>query len=405
MKLNLNHTKLAVLVFIVAVLLGTGSFSTAKAENIDELKEQLQTRKESLKNAESKIERFKEEIQIKRKEAKTLEEQISIIEDNIAQIELSIAETVAEIEVTNAEIKVVKQEIDKKMEEISHQKDLLAEYIRIIYKLNRQSTVTVFLKYSSFSEAMNEASTIKDLQERSHLALMNIKDLKEQLENKMADLNDFKEALENLQKRQEQQQSTLAANRQSKEQVLELTKEQEQKYQELLKQSKVAHQQAEADIKQIDSLIREELKKQGVKALPDVGVFDWPINPIFGVSCEFRCADYPYAYLIGPHTGMDIPTYVGTPILAPADGYVARVHDASGPGYSYLMIVHGSNISTVYGHLSGFAVSEGQMITRGSVIGYTGGAPGTNGAGLSTGPHLHFEVRQDNVAINPRNYL
>ncbi|MEX2054729.1 MAG: M23 family metallopeptidase, partial [Candidatus Andersenbacteria bacterium] len=63
------------------------------------------------------------------------------------------------------------------------------------------------------------------------------------------------------------------------------------------------------------------------------------------------------------------------------------------------------NISTVYGHVSGFAVNEGQVVTRGTTIGYTGGAPGTRGAGLSSGPHLHFEVRVNNAHVNPRKYL
>jgi len=392
-------------VMVVLLLIGFVDGRVVQAQSIDELRDELSAKKDSLQDAEARIKKFKEEIQIKKREAKTLEDQIIIIDNNISQIRLSIEETVAEIEATGAEIKVVEAEIEEKVGEIKHQKKMLAEYIRLIYSLNQQSTVTVFLKYATFSEAVSEASTLQDLQERSHEALLVIKDLKAELEGKKNDLNEFKEALERLHDRQAQQQATLVANRESKENVLDLTREQEGKYQELLEESRVAHQQAEAEIKQIDQLIREELKKQGINRLPSVGVFDWPVQSIFGISCEFRCSDYPYAYLIGPHSGIDIPTYVGTPIMAPADGYVARVHDAGGPGYSYVMVIHGDNISTVYGHLSGFAVSEGDMVSRGSIIGYTGGAPGTSGAGLSSGPHLHFEVRENNVPINPRTYL
>jgi murein DD-endopeptidase MepM/ murein hydrolase activator NlpD len=392
-------------VLLATLVLGVGSYGLAEAEDIDELREKLESRRETLRGAESDIKKFKEEIQLKKKEARSLEEQIDIIEDNIYHIELSIKETVAEIEATNAEIDVVELEIEQKTGEIKHQKELLAEYIRLIYNLSQQSGVAVFLKYTTFSEAVSEATTLQDLQERSHETLLKIKELKEQLEEKRNDLQEFKEALERLQERQEGQQATLLANRESKEHVLSLTKEQEQKYQELLQESKTAHQQAEAEIKKLDSLIREELRRQGISKLPSVGVFDWPVDPIFGVSCEFRCADYPYAYLIGPHSGMDMPTYVGTPVIAPADGYVARVHNANGPGYNYLLLLHGGEVSTVYGHLSGFTVSEGEMVSRGTIIGYTGGAPGTNGAGLSTGPHLHFEVRVNNSPVNPREYL
>lgn len=375
------------------------------AQTIDELREDLNSKKDSLKDAETRIKKFKEEIQIKKKEARSLEEQISIIEDNIGQISLSIEETVAEIETTGAEIALVEKEIEEKEAEIKHQKDLLAEFIRSIYTTNQQSSVAIFLKYESFAEAVNEAETLQSLQERSHQALLEIKDLREQLVQKNDDLQQFKEALEKLHQRQAQQQATLVANRESKEHVLDLTKAQEEQYQALLKESQRAHQEADAEIKKIDSLIREELRKQGINKLPSVGVFNWPVEPIFGISCVFHCSDYPYAYLIGPHSGMDIPTYVGTPVLAPADGYVGRVHNSGGPGYNYILLLHGDNVSTVYGHLSGFATKEGEMVSRGTIIGYTGGAPGTNGAGLSSGPHLHFEVRVNNSPVDPNRYL
>ena len=377
----------------------------ADAQTIDDLREELSSRKDTLQAAEAKIKKFKEEIQLKKREAKSLEEQINIIDDNIGQISLSIEETIAEIETTAAEIALVDKEIEEKEAEIKHQKELLAEFIRSIYSTNQQSSVAIFLKYTTFSEAVNEAETLQSLQERSHQALLVIKDLREELVQKNTDLQEFKEALEKLRVRQAQQQATLAANRESKEHVLDLTKAQEEQYQALLKESQRAHQEAEAEIKKLDSLIREELRKQGVNKLPSVGVFDWPVEPIFGISCVFHCSDYPYAYLIGAHSGIHKPPYVGTPVIAPADGYVGRVHNSGGPGYNYILLLHGDGVSTVFGHLSGFAVSEGEMVSRGTVIGYTGGAPGTNGAGLSSGPHLHFEVRVNNSPVDPQRFL
>lgn len=397
--------RISVLLCVFSALLWSQNTNFALADSIDDLRNDLREKKENLSKVDEKIKKFKGDIQIKKKEARSLEDQIVVIEDNIKQLRLSIDRTVAEIEKTNSEIEVVGLEIEQTEEKIIHHKELLTEYIRSIHSLNQQSSITIFLKYKTFSEAMNETTTLQELQKRGQQALATIKQLKEELDFKEASLIDFKETLKDLQTRQEQQQSTLATSRRSKENVLKMTKVQEEKYRSLLEQSKVAHQQAEAEIKNLDAKIREELRRQGIGNLPSVGVMDWPVKTIFGISCEFHCPGYPYAYLIGPHSGIDMPTYVGTPVWAAADGYVGRVRNAGGPGYSYILLVHGDQVSTVYGHLSGFNVKEGQMVSRGSVIGYTGGAPGTNGAGLSSGPHLHFEVRKNNQAVNPRLFL
>jgi len=392
-------------VFVVTVL-GVGGFiDDTHAETLEELKEELDSKRDLLKDAEAKISRFKEEIQLKKQEARTLEDQIDIINDNVSQIELNLVRTAAEIATTDIEIKTIIKDIEEREQEIDHQKDLLGEYLRSLYELNQQSSVTIFLKYTTFSEAVNETATLQELQDRSRDTLISIKQLKEELEQKRSSLEDFRETLEKLRVRQEQQQATLVASRESKAHILNLTREQEAEYNSLLASSRDAHKAADAEIKRLDAAIREELKSRGADKLPSIGVLDWPVEAIFGISCGFHCAGYPYEYLIGPHSGIDIPTYVGTPIRAPADGYVGRVRNANGPGYSYILLLHGDNVSTVYGHVSGFAVAEGELVTRGTVIGYTGGAPGTTGAGLSSGPHLHLEVRVNNSAVDPQQYL
>jgi len=98
------------------------------------------------------------------------------------------------------------------------------------------------------------------------------------------------------------------------------------------------------------------------------------------------------------HSGVDIGTSYGTPIIAPADGIVTLTDMLGGYGKA-IMIEHGNGISTRYGHLSGFAVTAGQRVHRGDVIGYVGES------GRSTGPHLHYEVRINDVPVNPYKYL
>jgi len=98
------------------------------------------------------------------------------------------------------------------------------------------------------------------------------------------------------------------------------------------------------------------------------------------------------------HSGVDIGSSYGHPIIAPADGVVTFTDQLGGYGKA-IMIDHGNGISTRYGHLSGFAVTAGQAVHRGDVIGYVGAS------GRSTGPHLHYEVRINDTPVNPYKYL
>jgi murein DD-endopeptidase MepM/ murein hydrolase activator NlpD len=84
---------------------------------------------------------------------------------------------------------------------------------------------------------------------------------------------------------------------------------------------------------------------------------------------------------------------------------VAKV-SLNGLGYSYIAIDHADGVQTIYGHVSGSLVQEGDKVRMGSPIGLSGGRPGSEGAGLlTTGPHLHFAVRQDGVLVDPLQYL
>lgn len=98
------------------------------------------------------------------------------------------------------------------------------------------------------------------------------------------------------------------------------------------------------------------------------------------------------------HRGVDISTDYGTPILAPADGTVTFADFDSGYG-RMVEIDHGHGYMTRFGHMSAFAVTEGQNVHRGDIIGYVGTS------GRSTGPHVHYEVWVHNTPVNPYPYL
>jgi murein DD-endopeptidase MepM/ murein hydrolase activator NlpD len=98
------------------------------------------------------------------------------------------------------------------------------------------------------------------------------------------------------------------------------------------------------------------------------------------------------------HSGVDISTGFGTPVIAPADGTVVFADFLGGYGRA-IVVDHGHGITTRFGHLANFAVIAGQRIQRGDTIGYVGLS------GRSTGPHLHYEVRINDTPVNPYKYL
>jgi murein DD-endopeptidase MepM/ murein hydrolase activator NlpD len=99
------------------------------------------------------------------------------------------------------------------------------------------------------------------------------------------------------------------------------------------------------------------------------------------------------------HTGVDIAASAGTAILAADDGVVALVGSGTTGYGNYVVIAHSGGISTLYGHLLGAAVKQGQRVSQGQTIGWEGST------GASTGPHLHFEVRVNNLPVDPIPYL
>jgi murein DD-endopeptidase MepM/ murein hydrolase activator NlpD len=99
------------------------------------------------------------------------------------------------------------------------------------------------------------------------------------------------------------------------------------------------------------------------------------------------------------HTGIDIAAAPGTPVLAAADGLVVAVqHTTVGYG-NYVIVAHGGGYFTLYGHLADTQVVDGQHVVRGQVVGDEGAT------GLTTGPHLHFELRYNGAVIDPMAYL
>jgi len=123
------------------------------------------------------------------------------------------------------------------------------------------------------------------------------------------------------------------------------------------------------------------------------------IAPVRGILTDgFGGRSYPFTGEPGTHNAVDISSAVGQAVRAPADGIVVKAEWANGYG-NVIYLSHGYGFSTRYGHLSAYAAKPGQHVKRGDVIAYVGST------GRSTGPHLHYEVRLNNVPVNPLAYI
>jgi len=124
------------------------------------------------------------------------------------------------------------------------------------------------------------------------------------------------------------------------------------------------------------------------------------LTPVNGarVSSGFGMRIHPVRGGRRMHKGIDLAAPTGTPVYATADGIVDLARWGRGYGL-YIKLDHGAELETRYAHLSRLAVGAGDRVEKGEVIGYVGST------GWSTGPHLHYEVRVNGVAVNPIHYM
>lgn len=142
------------------------------------------------------------------------------------------------------------------------------------------------------------------------------------------------------------------------------------------------------------SQLKDELEEYHKKQACTPSI--WPTRG--KVSSPFGQRKSPFTGRKEMHYGLDIAAPRGTPVYAAADGKVLEATYRRGTG-NVILIDHGYSYKTLYAHLSRFGVTRGDKVQKGQVIGYVGNT------GLSTGPHLHYEVRVKGVAVNPVKFL
>ncbi|MFA6553440.1 MAG: peptidoglycan DD-metalloendopeptidase family protein [Patescibacteria group bacterium] len=382
--------------------------NTTPTTNLDdlamtELNQALDEKRKAIEDLKKRTETYQSNIEVKQQEAVTLQNQLSLIDLQVQQAENDIETVKAEVEAVNLEIGELDAQISQRTDELTYNKKVLAEYLRAINKYDQKTYLEIFMSNGSFSEFFDQMQYTQELQGQAQSTLKSVQDAKSALDDQKSAKDEKKNELTALSDKLSASITNLASQKDYKSNLLSDTKNSEVKFTDLLEVAKKEQLAAEAEMNTLESKAREKLQDEGVDLNID-STFIWPASPTKGISAYFHDPTYIFKKYF-QHPAIDIPTAQGTAIRAADNGYVVRAKNA-GMGYSYVMLVHNNQLSTVYGHMSRIDVSEDSYVVRGQQIGLSGGTPGTTGAGsFTTGPHLHFEVRSNGIPVNPLDYL
>lgn len=395
--------------------------SVAPDEPVGDLTGQINEKKKRIDELDAQSKIYQANLKEKQKEKASLSNEIYILNNQVSLTNLEISKKQAEIESLQLSIEETQGKIEQKEKEIDRQKSQIAEFIRIMYKNGQTSFLEIALLNDNFSDFFNHVKYINDIESQVKQDLDKYVELKKALEVNKEDLDSKKSELDDT------RQSLVIKKQDLGEQVdyqnilLEETANTESQYAELLDSAKKEALAVQGEVASLEKRMREKLMAEKGQQYYGAfsGTFVWPVDSQL-ISCGFHCSGYPYLKWLGPHAAMDIAVDQGSPVYAAADGYVAVARkldwtvDAKGrkkSAYNYISIIHNEELSTLYGHLSQVKVGEGDFVTKGQVIGASGGLPGTAGSGsFSTGAHLHFEVRKVNesgipIPVDPAAYL
>lgn len=375
----------------------------APARNeVNSLQDEVKKKQESIKELESVIAKYRQRIAEQANAQASLQNQVTLIDNSIKEKELAIERVRSLIDVANLELQRVQLQIQTETYRLEKQKQALTS---VVSELQDAQGVGLFESYvarGSLSEFFVQLEQLKRIEADMVEATNQVKEGKRILEQKQRELETYRKTLEEEQTQLFAQQDELESDRGAKQSLIAETSAKEEEFQRIMHELRQQRQQEAQDASELESKIKEKLDAiDKALARGDI-LFSWPIK-VSRISAKFHDKTYPYRNLF-EHPGLDIPAPVGTSVKASAGGYVA--FNRTGKQYgNYIMIIHPGGYASVYAHLSAFKAKPDTYVERGDLIGLSGGKPGDKGAGLSTGPHLHFELRKDGIPIDPEPYL
>ncbi len=364
----------------LAVLLLTSAAGTAWAgeleDQLSELQRQAGEQQEITNRAAAKVESVSEQMRQIQEELRAASAAYDEVKGRLDTVEGQISD--------NTEL-LTKTEADLKQKNIKLQKR-----VRDIYINGQVSYVDVLFGAKDFSDFMTRMDVLKRLIKRDYNLIMKVKHDKEVVLTARVQLEKDKAEAD-----------ALVADAESKKALVEDKKAEQQV---LLDQavydrdtSERAYEELLAASQEVANMIRRSQYASAYSgATPGAGGMIWPLDG--SVTSEFGWRTHPIFGTARFHSGLDIGGDYGMPIYAAASGTVIYAGWISGYGNA-VIIDHGGGVTTLYGHNESLNVSEGQSVSQGQVIAMCGST------GNSTGPHCHFEVRENGEPVSPYGYL
>ncbi|SHH21354.1 Septal ring factor EnvC, activator of murein hydrolases AmiA and AmiB [Anaerosphaera aminiphila DSM 21120] len=382
---------------VVGLSLLLATQSVFASSQLEKQKEQKQQKKEEVTK---ELNENKKNIEENKKTVKNVQSEIADLDGKIIELSSSISSLESEIAVLNEEIEKTQAELVQAEEKLKEKQEIFGERVRAMYMDGKVSYLEVLLNSRSMEDLIRNNEIISTIAKTD-------KELVDYIEEQVNIIQQAKEKLD-------RDRETLVVsknNLQSQKNSYEEVSSQKQTYMASLEADIDAYQKAydaaQAESAALESEIlrlQQEITRSSSGSSQNIDVkmnpgarLAWPLPGYHSLSSQYGTRLHPILKTYKTHDGIDIPAPGGTPVVAAQDGTVIMSKSMSGLG-NVVMVDHG-DIVTVYGHNSVLKAKVGQSVKKGDVISLVGST------GMSTGNHLHFEVRVNGKTTNPQNYL
>jgi len=363
-----------------------------------ETQQQLQDKKNEVEKLNTQISDYEKKIEEKVKEKLSLNQQLDILQNRIAKTDLEMKETETNIDAVNLRLVDLEKQTVTVENRLEREREMMVHVLQNIQSKDQTLPTELYFSSKNFSEVFDVIQRLSQVNRDLKESVDSAKSTKKQLLSIRDQEKQSKDDLEKLHNELQKDKWQYDTQQQAKQSLLASTKQSEARFRDLLMALKQEQDSVQQQIQSLQSKLEKQIGESD-RIGTGSSILSWPVSPnIKGITAYYHDASYPFRYLF-EHSGLDIAAPIGTAVKSSAPGYVAWTRKNGKQYGNYVMIIHSNGIATLYAHLSRIDVLPDQFVARGERIGAVGMT------GLTTGPHLHFEVRKNGLPTDPMNYL